>query len=578
MFSGERRAHMSFFTRISLQKRLWMLFAVSALIPFLFVWLISADRIGRLNHDHVDTVIRHEITMLESNISLYMDNLKHVSQQVISGDTMNMLREYLDTGELAKVRRFLNAQVALYEASNPNINNIAFMCLDERGTLYKLNDAIIVPKLPGETLELSVQNVLTYYGPHTTYSMAGRYSVISLVRRIILDGYPPVYLYIESGYKKLEHFGGETLDALGSIYLTVSDSGNVSYSSDASVFSAPIAPAENAVGGDGIRYLARHSGREAGWSVLVLMPDTNYRGYLNDMMFSFLYVAAGVIVLSLVLTSIIWNSVRRPIQKFSQNLKILSRSDAPVDIKEIHVEEFDKYFSDFANLKIGVSELVKSVQDKEEERLQLEINQILGKINPHFLHNTLNTLKNHLADQRDAEGEHFVSSLNRLLIYNMEKEKRTTLENELNAVDNYIELQKLKYDINYHREISLPGEMLQTEIARFILQPLVENAIYHGLEGKGSIWISVDLTPAGMIRIRIINDGYPMDEEKVNAILSLKNEKQRNGIGIQYVLRMLQLIFADAFSFDIYTKDGLNTTEIQVPYNRGDFYAESIDH
>ena len=110
-------------------------------------------------------------------------------------------------------------------------------------------------------------------------------------------------------------------------------------------------------------------------------------------------------------------------------------------------------------------------------------------------------------------------------------------------------------------------EILQADMPRFILQPLVENAILHSGLSQGRIWIEVELLASGKISILIKNDGQPIDPERIREVLIQKNDISRNGIGLQYVARMLENRFGDQFVLRAErTEDGINVVEIRIPF------------
>ena len=102
---------------------------------------------------------------------------------------------------------------------------------------------------------------------------------------------------------------------------------------------------------------------------------------------------------------------------------------------------------------------------------------------------------------------------------------------------------------------------------RFVLQPIVENAILHSGLNQGDIWIEVELLANGKIAVLVKNDGTPINPEKIKEVLVQKNDISSNGIGLQYVARMLENRFGDGFELRAErTEDGVNVVEIRIPF------------
>jgi sensor histidine kinase YesM len=568
---------------MSLKARLRVLLIVSSILPLTLIWIFTSYRVYGLYRQNTDMLIKNELTQIKSNMDILMDSLKYMSQQLVNDEnTTRKLRDHFhiqDDVQRVNNLKFLREQIAVYEVSNPNINNITYFYIKD-GAVEKINiTSLVRPEFPPLSALLSSQNQITFYGPHDTLSVVAKYPVISLIRKITIPDVPDLYLYIESGYKQMGAFAAQTLDRLGAVYTVVSDNGKVIYSSDEKILACQVSvPAgDNKVKIHGEQFLPYRMFSAQDWSLQVFVPYGAYKQYLDELSLGFILAAILATMLSLAIAGLIWNSINRPFRLFEENLNNILTDDIDAHVQRIYVKEFDQNFEYFEKLRLRILALIQAAQQQEQEKSQLQIKQLLTKINPHFIHNTLDTLKWYSLKQGYPDVESFVSSLNRLLMYNMEKDKQTTLESELAAIDDYIALQKLKYDINYYTVVNIPAPMLQTEIPRFILQPLVENAIFHGLEGNGSICIKINVLPNGKISIQVINDGNLLDIGKINSILMSAKDLSSNGIGIQYVMRMLQNKFPDAYEFRVRTQNNMNCIEIVIPFSKGGYYAKSVN-
>ncbi len=505
---------------ISLKFRLRILLFVSSILPLLVIWVFTVYKVYGLYRENTNMVIKSELAQVMGNMDALMDSMKFMSQQLANDDnTSRNLKDFFSLhDDVQKVNnlKFLREQIAIYEVSNPNINNITYFYINN-GVLAKVNQtSLIQTELPSPSDVLSKQNQITYYGPHETLSIVGHYPVISMVRKLSLSGTPDIYLYLESGYKKLGDFTAELLDRLGAIYTVVSDYGNVIYSSNEKLIPCyKVVPRGNGtVDINGKQYLPYKAVSPQGWSLQVFVLHDAYKHYINELSLGFISIAVLATCLSIIIAGLIWNSINRPFKLFETNLKNIMTDDLEANIRKIHVQEFDSNFEYFENMRKRIIYLIQIAQQQEKEKSQLQIKQLLSMINPHFIYNTLDTLKLHSKTKGYKDVEYFVSSLNRLLMYNMEKNKTTTIKTELDAIDDYISLQKFKYDLDYSKEVNIPEPMLKSEMPRFILQPLVENAIFHGLEGKGRICIRASVLSNGRISIQVLNDGHRLDIKK----------------------------------------------------------------
>jgi two-component system sensor histidine kinase YesM len=169
----------------------------------------------------------------------------------------------------------------------------------------------------------------------------------------------------------------------------------------------------------------------------------------------------------------------------------------------------------------------------------------------------------------EPEIDGVVLSLNKLLQYNLgKKNKSATLQEEVDAVKEYMTLQKSRYNFNYDIHIQADSNFMNISMPRFILQPLIENALYHGLKEEG--YIHVDIMAAEQVKILIQDNGTGMSEETIQKLLYNEQTQQGNdgmGIGLNYVKRMLEAYFEGKASLEIKSTLGKGTTVIlSLPY------------
>lgn len=568
---------------MSLKVRLQLLLGTAFVVPLLFLWIFTSYQVNRLYRNNTNILIDQELTQIKANMDVLMDSLKYTSQQVITDRNIdNNLRTLLNpqTPEVERVNslQYIRDQLTIYETSNPNISNITFFSKDTNGDIYKINtSSLLSVALPSEKMRLTTQNQMIYYGPHTTYSRVSNYAVVSLLREVELLTESEVYLYIESGFRQLNEMTSNILDQLGAVYTVFSDTDVVIYSSQPDRIPQYQPLSDRSEFQNSQKFRCYQVTGWSGWSLRVFVPLQAYNRYLQTLSLGFVIFGLTAAGLGILAAGFIWRTIYRPLRLFEQNLQDIINSDLQANIRTIHVQELDQNFEYFEKMKQRIEHLIQLAQRQEQERSRLEIKQLLSKMNPHFIHNTLDTLRWYAEEKGYQDVYDFLSAFNRLLMYNMEKNKVTTLQSELDAVNDYIVLQKMKYDIEYQEQILLPAPMLQTEMPRFILQPLVENAIFHGLEGKGTITLITGLYPDGKIYIRIINNGYPLNVEKIEEILRSAKDLSSNGIGIQYVVRMLEARFPGAYGFHVSVENGENQVEIVIPFSKGEYYAKDLD-
>lgn len=566
----------------SLRYRLRAFLIVSAVLPLLLVWVFTNTWVLRLYRENTQLTILSELSQIRENMELLMDSMTYMSQQIVAdAEFMTKLREISGRDEVvrASALMYLNRRVNVYEGANPNISNLVFFYLNDDG-IQNINTALVPDLTLNRELLFSTQHLIEFFGPHPTQSVISDYPAISLVRRMPIPDVPNLYLYMESGYRKLGVFSAVTLDQINAIYTVVSDTGEVVFTSNPGAIPEhlPVAADQERITLDDQSYFVHSVENSRGWRLCVFVPMGLYNTYTMTLGIGFVLVMLVAILLSLMAGAILWRSINKPFRLFETNLRNVMLDTYEADLQTIHVEEFDQNFAYFTEMKQRILSLLREVQQKEQQKATLEVKHLLYKINPHFIHNTLNTLKWYAADRGYDDIESFLAAFNRLMLYNMEKDKHTTLQSELDSIEDYIALQKLKYTLDYTVKIDIPPQMLQTQTPRFMLYPLVENAILHGIEGSGHLDILVSLLPDGRISVRIADTGMPMQQKAVDALMEAIQSPDGPGIGLRYVNQILRAQFGDEGALRIAAGERGNTFEIIIPYSLGDYYAKRIDH
>jgi two-component system sensor histidine kinase YesM len=214
--------------------------------------------------------------------------------------------------------------------------------------------------------------------------------------------------------------------------------------------------------------------------------------------------------------------------------------------------------------------LIETVTLNEKNKSRLEIEKLLIQINPHFLHNTLNTVQWLARMNGQKEIDRLVTLLAKVLHYNLGKQSIIVpVSEEIEALRNYVELQQIRYDYEFEVHIEVDPSVDKVLIPRFLLQPLVENAIYHGSsERNGTIAIVVTRISADQALLRVTDNGEGMNQEAIAALITNQDETKNRGLGIglHYVNRLVKKYYGSEHLLQISSVVGTGTTiEIIIP-------------
>jgi two-component system sensor histidine kinase YesM len=193
-----------------------------------------------------------------------------------------------------------------------------------------------------------------------------------------------------------------------------------------------------------------------------------------------------------------------------------------------------------------------------------------SQINSHFLFNTLENIKWKVMEftNGENEGSHMISNLSKLLRIGLDtKEYMNTLRNELEHVRIYLEIQKVRYEDKFQVVYDIEEETLETVLPKITLQPIVENAIYHGLKptNKKCTLTIKSYISEDRVLIEINDDGTGIEEEKcslINNELQTEYIKEENHIGIKNVNQRIKLSFGENYGIEIKSRVNNGTSII----------------
>lgn len=259
------------------------------------------------------------------------------------------------------------------------------------------------------------------------------------------------------------------------------------------------------------------------------------------------------------------------IRRLEESMRLVEGGQLDVAVEPQSYDEIGKLSLQFNHMVARINRLVDSVTEERLLRQAKEYEILQAQIDPHFLYNTLGSIRCMAQANHQAEIEKMIASLVEILRMALgSKGKNCRLSEELTCVEDYLFLQKIRYEGSFEVAYNIQEETEDLYIVGFILQPIVENALYHGLEHNGSqslIQISSQLE-GGSLVLRVQDNGIGMDEQTIRTVLS-GGQPPRKGfhsIGVRNVEERIQYYFGKQYGLSIQSLPGEGTTvEIRLP-------------
>lgn len=288
-----------------------------------------------------------------------------------------------------------------------------------------------------------------------------------------------------------------------------------------------------------------------------------------------------IILLAAVLPAIIIQIFTR---YFTHRVTALREEMHKASLEEYDMVEILPGDDEIAQAMADLHVMVQNIKEKDSEMYESRINEqtlrndqqvmefkmLSSQINPHFLYNTLETIRMKALTEGNPEVATAIKLLGKSLRYVLENTgtSSTTLKNELTYIEIYLIIQRLRFSerVNYEFVIEEGLQLDEYEILPLLLQPIVENAINHGLEEieeYGRVTITVSTRDDEFLLIDIEDNGLGMDEETLQALITkinTPNMKYKSSIGLYNIAQRIRLFYGDAYGMKIKSRLGKGTT------------------
>ena len=307
------------------------------------------------------------------------------------------------------------------------------------------------------------------------------------------------------------------------------------------------------------------------WKLIAYTNNQSISGDRSALTRYFIGSIVISVILAFVFSLVISRAVTRPINELIHKMRHFDdNSIADTEIKASN-QDIQELSANFDQMRVRIAELMKSVAAKEKENSSIQLKMLQAQINPHFLYNTLEVMRSIALEHNVDSIEEISRHLAKMFRYSISKSNSyVKFSDELEHVKSYITIQKYRFGDRLQAVYSIDRDILDKQIVKFILQPIVENAILHGLDktdGQGIITI-IAMKHDEDIEIRVIDNGIGIQQEKLEQLREdLKNHNESSsGIGIANVEARLKLYYGLNYGFNIESFEGEGTqVTIRVP-------------
>lgn len=294
-----------------------------------------------------------------------------------------------------------------------------------------------------------------------------------------------------------------------------------------------------------------------GWQVYSIQPYSKIFKGVEPIRDTFVFLMFGCTALGIICSLAISKSITGPLDRLQKTMLEIQQGNTEIRAKVENSSEVGQFSACFNKLLDRIEYLLTSIKSIELKKREAELDALISKIKPHFLYNTLESIRMMAVIEDKKQIAHAIEALADLFRYTIRiKKDIIDIETELDYIKNYIYLQKIRYSDNLQVIYDVDETLMTHKIIKLTLQPIVENALKHGIDknyGKGIIKISVK-SSENCLLISVIDDGLGMTAEQLQKIKdSLENSEDENSqsIGLKNIQERVHLYFGNKYGLQI---------------------------
>lgn len=557
----------------SLKTRLITGLVLSSIVPLLLLGAVSYYVIYHILDNKTANGIRSTLHQVSRNIEQAYDNLNYVSQQLASRD-LQLLFQLDDPAEKYVLSQRIFEHLQLVGFTNPD-TGLFYISNSDTDDLFYANQPVKAEADSQAVPVMSLYNGVAYHAPHSAFAAYEDALVFSVSRPLNIVKRSPQNIYVESNKELYGQLLNSTQYGMDVAHVIADREGRVVFSQDGSSFPLgtvmEVGSRDDAMyetQGDDYFFVEHNAARN--WSIYTVIHKSIFQKEVWSWTLAWLGIALLSLLLSVGIAGVIWRMVYYPLRKLNLEIrrfgnKGLDQAESQEELSPTQVVEFDILLRQFEEMRSKIWMLMAEVKQQEEDKRHLEVEKVIAQINPHFLYNTLNTVQWIAKARQQDEIVQLVTVFIRLLRYNLGKDGGLVpLRHEIDALRDYVSMQQIRYNHEFSVKLTTDDQALDALVPRFLLQPLIENALYHGLTGENSsIELSITVEQATHILVQITDNGVGMSEEEMELLLVNdipEREKIGMGIGLNYVNTMLKAHFGEASKLQATSSPEYGTT------------------
>ena len=273
--------------------------------------------------------------------------------------------------------------------------------------------------------------------------------------------------------------------------------------------------------------------------------------------------------LCLSISGILTRSIAKPVSQLDKAMEKVKAGDLSIRVRSTRNDELGRLTESFNRMVIDLNSYLEERVQKQKDLNETTLRLYQTQLNPHFLYNTLDTIKWNARIRQIPEIAVLAENLAVILRKSISSKPFIPLKEELDTIDSYIRIQKIRFSGRFLYETEIPDQLEECMIPKMILQPLVENAIIHGLDGCDNGYICIYAAQKdGVLSISVTDDGCGMSADMVDWINSPAPAKRDGHLGLYNVIQILKIYYGETYGMHAQVEEDGTTVTLRLPFRK----------
>jgi len=563
--------------KLSYYQKIQSSFIILILLPILVITILSYKTIKDNVIEKIELSNRSVLNLVSKDITKIVDDLNYVTHFYVKND--ETIRTLIDFSETEKIKRYRDYEN--YQRVVTSFDYISIKMLNSDIHMFLVNNKeFIVPYfdgISGKTASLTVlKDHWNRLQKRINVNQASHLQSLGLVNNLNLEG--DSYYYFSRIINRPEN--GQPLATLNigisneyfnrlfqsakTGKLALFDENGKLIAGDHTISYQDADERSGEIRDEMIISISK-------WKLVHETSNEEVTGQITKSFFLSALLVALFFLIFLLMSLLMAKRLHRPIQKLTYVATQFGKGKHDVRFVPEGKDEINELGRTINHMLDEIKGLIEKIEQEQEEKRAIELQALFAQIRPHFLINTLNSIKCSLFINNDDEHAEKINALMSLLRAYMKIDEPSTLESEVKLLSHYIEIMRMRTEVNVELKAEMEDQVKHIELPKLLLQPFIENAIVHGFSEKSSGEITIQANKREKwVFIRISDNGGGMSD---NQLLELKRMVKSgsevisyNRVGLMNIAKRVKLFYGPNGEIDLQRNDlGGITVVIQIP-------------